>query len=287
VKYFGLLILSAGLIGFGLGLTYAWAISPVRYLDTAPAALRGEFKNQFRVALASAYSASGNLERAKARLALLGEADDVAALGAQAQRVLAAGDSFQQAQELAQLASDLQAGISSIPQPTAASPADTPPLSASAAYTVSPNATAPTGTSPAAPAPPVMPTPTIQTPTSRSTRTPVRTPSAPFQLVSRDEVCDPDVAHGLLQVTVLDSGGQPMPAIEVTIVWAQGEERFFTGLKPEIGDGYADYVMQDDTTYSLLVARSGSPVSNIEAPLCPGTGGFNYLGGLTLTFKEP
>jgi hypothetical protein len=281
------LVLAAGVVGFSLGLAYAWVISPARYLETSPAALRSDFKDQFRVAIAAAYSASGNLERAKARLGLLGDADETAALSAQAQRMLAAGEAFPQAQELAQLASDLRAGRSSLARPTISPPTNAAAPTAPATSTVPRDSSAPTGALPSATALQGSPTPAVQTATPPLTRTPLRTPSAPFQLVSQDEVCDPELAHGLLQVTVLDSGGRPMPAIEITLIWAQGEERFFTGLKPEIGDGYADHVMQDDTTYSLLVARTGAPVSDLRAPACPGAGGLSYLGGLALTFREP
>jgi hypothetical protein len=88
-------------------------------------------------------------------------------------------------------------------------------------------------------------------------------------------------------VIVLDRTGTPFPGIEITITWSGGEERFFTGLKPELSLGYADYVMSLDTSYALQVARIGAPVTGIRAPSCPSTGGSAYIGGLELTFQEP
>jgi hypothetical protein len=78
-----------------------------------------------------------------------------------------------------------------------------------------------------------------------------------------------------------------LPGIEITITWSGGEERFFTGLQPEIGMGYADFVMSLDNSYALQVARIGTPVTGIRAPSCSGTGGITYVGGLELTFQEP
>jgi len=41
-------LLTGLLIGLALGLVYAWKISPVRYVDTDPAALRADFNDQLR-----------------------------------------------------------------------------------------------------------------------------------------------------------------------------------------------------------------------------------------------
>ncbi len=97
-------ILLALFIGLGLGLVYAWMISPLRIPNAQPAALRADFKDQYRSAIAAAYAATGNLQSARARLALLRDADSVAALNAQAQRMLASGQSPEQADQVAALA---------------------------------------------------------------------------------------------------------------------------------------------------------------------------------------
>ena len=81
-----LYLLTGLLIGLGLGLLYAWVISPVKYVDTSPASLRADFKDGYRAAIASAYLASGNVERAQSRLALLGDPNPVQALVNQAQQ---------------------------------------------------------------------------------------------------------------------------------------------------------------------------------------------------------
>ena len=73
-------ILGGLAIGLALGLLIAWVIAPVEYTDTSPASMREEFKDQYRLAIASAYNATGNLERARARLALVGDQDVLLAL---------------------------------------------------------------------------------------------------------------------------------------------------------------------------------------------------------------
>jgi len=278
--------LGALAIGFALGLLYAWVIAPTQFVDTTPQTLRADFKDQFRTAIAAAYSATHNLDRARARLVLLGDPDPVQALTAQAQRMLAAGQPFEVAQQVAQLATDLGSGVASVGSPIAAAQTDTlgppTPTTSSEALTTAPSVL------PASPAAEITSTPaSADTPTPRPSRTPIPTPGSPFRLVSQDQVCNPNLTDGLLQVSVLDGNGHAMPGVEITLSWSGGEENFFTGLKPEISNGYADYVMQSGISYALRVANTGTPVSGLIAPSCPVVGGQNYTGGLKLTFQQP
>ncbi len=103
-------VLLALLVGLGLGLVYSWVISPRRIINAEPITLRADFKDQYRSAIAAAYAATGNLPRAQARLALLGDSDSIEALNAQAQRMLvseangASGEQFEHADQVAALA---------------------------------------------------------------------------------------------------------------------------------------------------------------------------------------
>ena len=276
------------LAGFGLGLLYAWVIAPIRYVDTTPNTLRADFKDAFRTSIAASYAATHDLERTRARLALLGDPDPIEALTAQAQRMLAAGESFDTVREVASLATDLQNGVASTQVfATLAlvsgqgTPIQTPTLSPlTQTLTMGSPGNTPTLES-------STPTVVFDTPTPRPTRTPIPTASAPFQLINQEEVCNPNLTDGLLQISVLDSHRHQMPGVEITISSDAGEESFFTGLKPEIGDGYADYVMQAGAVYSLRVARSGNPVTGLTAPACPDSNGQTYTGGLKLTFQQP
>lgn len=107
-------LLTGVVLGIILGILFAWVISPVEYVDTAPESLTNEFKDQYRVLIASAYVANGDLVRAKARLELLDEADIYLVVAEQAQQMLAEGGSVEEAQALGRLALSLG---QEIPQP--------------------------------------------------------------------------------------------------------------------------------------------------------------------------
>jgi hypothetical protein len=294
------------LAGLGLGLAYSWLISPVTYVDANPAILRADFKDQYRIVIAASYAASHDLARARARLELLNDTDPVGELSAQAQRMLGAGESFDRVQPLAQLTTDLLQGFASVSitntpvtgKPTLIAPFVSTPFTA---VINTPNLEAPvteetaTTTEPSGQA--LIPTlsfeqtplapQTVSIPTPRPTSTPNLAPGAPFTLVGQDEVCDISLKPGLLEFILMDSHRKQIAGIEIIVTWAKGEDRFFTGFKPELGDGYADFIMQADTVYSIRVVEGGSFVPNISAPTCTAANGGAYLGGLSLTFQQP
>jgi uncharacterized membrane protein YccC len=107
-------LLTGVVLGIILGILFAWVVSPVKYVDTAPESLKDEFKDQYRVLIASAYVANGDLVRAKARLELLDETDIYLVVAEQAQQMLAEGGSVEEAQALGRLALALG---QEIPQP--------------------------------------------------------------------------------------------------------------------------------------------------------------------------
>ena len=275
-------------VGIGLGLLYAWMIAPVRYINTTPNTLRADFKDQYRMLIAASYSSTHDLARAKIRLELLSDADSVQVLSAQAQRLLAAGQPFDVVQQVAMLADDVQSGVAHIP-PTATtesnisveSPTSMP--AASLSGTETPQAT-PAESPTIESVNTMIPLDTI---TPRPTHTSTPTAGAPFILLSNDKVCSPNLTDGLMQISLIDSHHHQMPGVEIVITWDGGEEHIFTGFKPDIANGYADYVMQPDVTYTVHIAESGTPVPNLTAPACTDSSGQTYTGGLHLTFQQP
>ncbi|HNN14888.1 MAG TPA: hypothetical protein PKL78_15105 [Anaerolineales bacterium] len=280
------------LIGLGLGLLYSWRISPVTYVDANPAILRADFKDQYRIAIAASYAATQDLARAQSRLGLLGDPDPIAELSAQAQRMLAQGESFEAVQPLAQLATDLTQGFTSnpiapTPFPTFSTPVAqfTPTLTdstqdvAEATETTAPQPTLSFEQTALAPV-------NLETITPRPTSTPTAGPGAPFALVSQETICDPGQIRGLMQFMLQDSRRKEVPGVEIIVTWNAGEDRFFTGFKPELGDGYADFVMQENVVYNIRIVTGGSFVSNISAPACTDPNGAGYPGGLLLTFQQ-
>lgn len=272
-------ILAALVIGASLGLVYAWTLAPVQVIDSAPEALRADFKNQYRAAIAASYASNHDLARAKARLALLGDADSYAALSAQAQQMLASGEPFAAVEQVADLASALRSRapteIANLDSPTSTFfPQDVPTQNVTAA----PQETLP-------PFETEIPLP-LFTPTPRPTRTPIPPPGAPFTLVSQESLCDESLPDGILQVVTINVDGRQLPGIELVVSWPGGEEHFFTGFKPELGNGYADFNMAPNIVYSLRAADGGAPVENLSAPACTAANGENFFGGLKIILKR-
>jgi len=287
-------IILALLAGLGLGLVYSWFLSPVTYVDASPSILRADFKDQYRIVIAASYTSTHNLDRARVRLELLGDLDPIAELSAQAQRMLAAGEPFEKARPLAELATDLNQGfVRNIPTTTPFTVLNTPqddPIILSTETQVVETASAEESPTPfptvlfeQTPITPVV----AETTTPRPTFTPMPKPGAPFALVGQDTVCTPGSQQSLLQFTLMDSRRKQVAGIEMIVTWNQSEDRFFTGFKPELGNGYADFVMETDTVYSVRVVAGGSFVPNITAPTCTDPNGVNYPGSLLLTFQRP
>jgi hypothetical protein len=278
-------ILLALVAGLGLGLVYSWVISPLRVFNAEPTTLRADFKDQYRSVIAAAYAATGNLPRAQARLSLLGDANSVEALNGQAQQMQANAQSFEQADQVAALALALTESPSGVPvvSPTIefvdqseniVTATSLPPLTdLPLELTETPQS---------------IETPTIiieSTPRPTSTSTPV--PGKPFALTGQETICDANLPAGLLQVMVLNSNRRQIAGVEIEITWEGGEEQFFTGLKPELGNGYADYIMTSDVTYSIQLTRGSDVALGITAPTCQSSTNETFPGGIKLTFQQP
>ncbi len=231
------------LLGLAFGLWIAWGPVPRARVDTSPAALRADYKDEYRLLIASAYAATGDLNRARVRLALLDDPDPAAALLEQSRWALAAG----------------------------ASP-KTVFLLSTLAEAVRQSASAPT-----------------QAGTAESSLPPPGPTAAPssFRLVVQQVVCRANLPAGLAQIEVRDAAKQPMPGVAVVVASEAGQQRLYTGLKPELGAGYADFVMSAGVVYSVQIPPSSEAVEGLSLPLCTDeqTGGA-YWGGYLLIFEK-
>ena len=280
-----LYLLTGLLIGVALGVLISQVILPVSYTDTEPATLRTDQREIYRSMVARAFLMEADVNRARSRLDLLQDASPVEELIAQAQNLLATSGDEQKARAMALLAASFSQPnlmITPLPPRVTLAPTLTPTLAITASLmpvTPTPGATStresPTSTGTPMAATAAKPSATVQ-PTAPS----------PFLLASNDPVCESPDAKPLLQVTVLDADGEPLAGvkIEITLVNA-APAYFYTGLYPEINAGYADYVMQKDTVYSLRVGDGGQLINGLQAPLC-NIGNDSYVGGLKLVFKQ-
>jgi hypothetical protein len=65
------------LVGALLGALYGWLVNPVEYVNTAPDALRIDYKANYVLMVAEAYQADEDLDLAAFRLAYLGDGPPV------------------------------------------------------------------------------------------------------------------------------------------------------------------------------------------------------------------
>jgi hypothetical protein len=216
--------------------------------------LRADFRSDYLALIASAYAATDDLVRARTRLALFSELEPRTELAALAQQRLAGGFGEVEADALARLAADLAS------QPR--SPTSTPTGGPSTASTP------------------------VPTPLPSSTPRPTPTPGAPFTLASQQQVCNPLLSAPLIQVEVSDAAEGGVPGVEIIVVWDAGEDHFFTGLKPELGQGYADFTMSEEVSYTLRLADSGQLVTELSTHPCEQADDTPYLGSWLIQFHQ-
>ncbi|MFZ6026797.1 MAG: hypothetical protein ACOYYS_03695 [Chloroflexota bacterium] len=284
-----LYLVTAFVLGVIVGLVYGWAIEPLQYSDTDPGALRADFKDHYRVLIARAFLSNQDIGRAVGRLKLLNDVDSVVALTLQAQRAIAESRPEKEVQALTYLMLALSQGEAPIQLPTLANQAQeaTPSVTSTSTTTPTPFLTA---------------TPLIEsgeglatgivTGTASSTAgvipTPTATPGAALSLYEQTLICDTPQETPMLQIEALDTESNPISGVTIRIQRAGDahEELFYTGLKPEIGLGYADFAMFPDTDYLLWVGEGGPPVE-VKPPACEVASGKSTWGTWKLTFIHP
>lgn len=261
------------LLGLFGGLAYAWFLNPVTYDNIAPARLSPEDQQAYVLLVAEAYLSDHDLERARARLNTLGVHDVGSMVAVQADSAFLSGADIEQLRALAVLAEAL--GAASLASEVFAG---TPVLVAE-----SPSA-APTATFEGMPVPGLTPSPIPPTPVPTPSPTLAPIPATAFTLRDRDVTCQDTGPFGRLEVYVYDAQEQGVPAVEVLVQWEGGEERFFTGLKPDVSPGYADFQMQPGLRYSVALVGLGEPVFGIDSALCQTPSGQSVIPTYRLVF---
>jgi hypothetical protein len=274
-------LLTGLVIGLVIGIIYAWKIAPVEYVDTSPSMFKEELKDQYRALIAAAFASDGNLARAQKRLIYLGDEDPARALTLQAQKALVDGRPQFEARALGLLAVAVSQGNTvGVALPSAPTLTDTPAPPTST-FTPEPTLTASrTSTSVVRTAGPTL--------TPLPTRTPTPTAGAPYVIQDEPEaICDVDNSQPLLIVEIYDASGQQVPGVEVIVAWDGGEVHFFTGLKPERGLGYADFLMEPEVEYSVSTAGGGETITGLMPRECTTASGNTYWGTWKITYVQP
>jgi hypothetical protein len=276
-KHLQWLWLLLGLVlGAGLGLGYAWVIHPAGFRGAEPASLQPIYRGEYILLIATAYQATGNLERARVRIESFPELD-ADALSSLAQQVVASSGSADAARGLASLSVAL---LEQTPLPPPPDGTSAPGLSPTIRLTPSANTTL------------ALTVPILPTPTGKPTLFSTLTPPPGFVLVDHGQICNAQITRPLIQVIVRTPGGKGVPGISIRIQWEGGGSRFVTGMKPELGAGYADYEIEPGKVYQIAVGDGLFVVRDIVAPTCPaatavagGTASPPFTGSWKLVFE--
>lgn len=258
-------LLTGLIIGVVGGLGYAWFLNPVQLVNVAPSQLPTEDRQAYILLISQAYMQDRRLDKAQARLQALGiremgqvvaqQADDALSRAAD-QREIAALTALAQALGANPLAAEI---FSSTTQPTRLPNDGSPTATFESMASITPTLNAPT----------ITPTHLIPT----STPTPIRIVETDFNLIDLSAArCDADSTPGRIEIYVEDSDGAGIPGLEIQIVWEGQTDRFFTGLKPEIDPGYADFQMEPNKVYTISLVGLAEAVQGINSAPCAETG---------------
>ena len=255
-------------VGLALGIAgmlgYAWGLLPVNVYGD-PANLNANSKEDYILLTSMTYQQDGDLERARARLALLNDPGITTTVRSLAERYIATLRPEDQRSSLAKMA--LALGAESVTLRVYAitpTPTQTPTAAPTSRFSPTPSATQT-----------VSPTfaPRTATPIPTPTTTPL--PRVNYRLFEQVRVsCDQDkAARPHIVIYVQDASGKGVPGVKVRVQWSDGQDTFFTGLKGT-DPGYAEYDVLPGKSYSVVVVDSTSQVaSGLDAdaltPDCP------------------
>lgn len=239
--------------------------------------MSADYQEEYIFLVSQSYAYTGDWETAEKRLAALEARDLPERVARLFERYLREGEPAESVRNLANL-TRLLGGDN--PALALFNPTPEPPsLTATATR---PPAT-PTATLLPTPSPTPRPTQTIPptvTPSPTPTPTPTRRPD--FRLLSQERVCRAGSPAPLIVVEVLDADLEPSPGVEVVVEWAEGQDRFFTGFRPDESPGYADFVMAPDVSYTVSLAAGSPAISGLRIEACDD----GQPGGWALTFQN-
>ena len=146
---------------------------------------------------------------------------------------------------------------------------------------------APTPTATLAPPPSKTPTPDSAraTPTSRAIIVPTTPPRRDFVIANIQTFCDAEIA-GVIEAYVQELNGDGIPGAAVRVRWDDGENTFYTGLKPERGPSYADFQMEEGKGYIIDMPERSNPSANpLSAAECVTEAGEESLRSYRVVFR--
>ncbi len=271
--------------GVVAGLVFTWEISPSIDKNTAPDQLRDEYKHRYIAAIANDYAYSCTLSPDGCDIVraynLLLQVDPLAENPFQMVADTVCEIAYSGTMRTSQDVEDILAMIALYEsqgivadcdlQPFATSP---PPTPATLLPTLTPRPTDPpvaTKTPTIARQPTLFPSPTPR---------PAQFSEGDFVVRSVQRNCDPGI-DGLIEVSVRDAlTNDGIPGIRVQVTWnadtGQVQQSFYTGLKPDRSDGYADFQMEPGFSYLVQLPGLSEPTQRLQADVCDEEGTLYY-----------
>ena len=251
------LSLIAGLL---LGLSITRIQGPLPRGNAEPWQLRAEDRQHYMIAIALEHEHSGDTQRALAKLIALRPLQDPWS-------ALAAGACELGSRGYLRNPSGIRALRSAVSLYTSQGRAGC------AEQLLPPQATESADATEAAPAllaapisddPRATPLPTKRPLRQTFVATPTRHAAAPgadersFAVLSVRSFCDL-ARPALIEAHVVDYIGRGIPGQPIRVRWGNQEDLFFSGLKVEYGDSYADFQMAPDIDYAIEMAGARDP----------------------------
>ncbi|UYN90046.1 MAG: hypothetical protein KIT08_02130 [Anaerolineales bacterium] len=244
-----LYLLTGLVIGLLLGCILSFIAFPLQVASVGPSHLAEEHQDQYRLMIALAYASSGDISRAQARLAQLGDADPARALSAQAQLALGNSATQREARALASLARDLDTFQASAQSTSVA------------IHTPNPDDVD------------AAPTPFVAD------------EGGVYTLSSRELLCESSEAPPLVKLFIFDENGQAQAGVRIAMHDGEESSEFFTGARPEFGPGYAEYEMTPGNTYILSIAGTET-LAGLQPAACITDAGDPAWGAWLLLFNR-
>lgn len=251
-------------LGIIIGLSYAWFVDPVVLRNTSPDELRPQDRQLYIIAIAQEYGKTNDLQQAILKLIEVAPDDDPIQLAAQTTCQLIRGGqvsdfsairNLRAIYESQNVRADCDVSVSNTTVPITIVP-PTPTLSPTPSITPVPSKTP---TQAIAPAP--LNTP-LQTPTANIAS------DETFRPAFVETFCDPNNS-GIIEVYVRNVNSIGMAGMPIEVRWGSRQSQvFYTGLKPERGDDYADFEMMPDERYRVGILDEGQPTRELESVPC-------------------
>lgn len=283
ISWFGVLLgLALGITG---GLIWAWQVQPIREFDTEPWQLQPDDRAQYIVAIALRYQHTGNVGQAvQSLIDLRLPGDPIQAMADTACQLATTGyiDNSSGLRAIRAMMAFYQGQGR-----TSCADAIIPVANGEPTQVI--EIEAPTNT-------PTLPPPATKTPTpgvaSAVTSTPnlviipTSAPQTDFAFVNAATFCDANNA-GVIEVYVYEvNGATGVPGQAVRVRWDGGESTFFTGLKPELGPAYADFQMQENSSYIVDMPGRADPLPQpLVAVSCTTPDGQRAVISYRVTFR--